>query len=166
MPMVAFNSKFPEIGPKETRTVILLDPEQNREGRIPAGEYSFFEYYCDDTSCDCRRVFLRVFAPHTGHKVWASINYGWEPRAYYQKWSNGLSGVTDEMSGATLDPLHEQSPYAEDLLTLFKEFVLQDQSYIERLKRHYRMFKETLCPKEREVTVVKRKIPKKKLKGR
>jgi hypothetical protein len=39
-----------------------------------------------------------------------------------------------------LDPLNTQSDYAEELLALFEEIVL-DEEYEERLKRHYRMVK-------------------------
>ena len=37
-----------------------------------------------------------------------------------------------------------QTPLAPALLKLVKEVLLQDEAYVERIKRHYRMFREKL----------------------
>jgi hypothetical protein len=42
-----------------------------------------------------------------------------------------------------LDPLNEQSEFAEDFLDLFRRVVL-DEPYRLRLRRHYQLFREEL----------------------
>src|SRR5205807_1556578 len=99
---------------------------------IPAGEYVFVDAYCTDPHCDCERVMLNVAERKRG--IVATISYGFNPaktRAFF-KGPNPF-----------LDPLNTQSAYAEELLALFEEVVL-DEEYQERLKRHYRMVKEAL----------------------
>ena len=49
-----------------------------------------------------------------------------------------------EIRGASLDPLQPQSRYAEQFLDLFRELLMPDHGYVERLARHYRMFKDSL----------------------
>ena len=51
MPFVPFYSRFPELGPRETRTVKIL----NREP-LPPDTYAFVDAYCDERKCDCRRT--------------------------------------------------------------------------------------------------------------
>lgn len=46
-------------------------------------------------------------------------------------------------AGASLDPLNVQTPYSAALLGLFEE-LLADPAYVERLKRHYTMFKAAI----------------------
>ncbi|MBI4674977.1 MAG: hypothetical protein HY741_25330 [Chloroflexi bacterium] len=66
----------------------------------------------------------------------------WEPLAFYEKWA-GNKEIARKMAGAELDMLNRQTKYAHALLKLF-EFLLQDEAYVERLKRHYWMFKAKL----------------------
>jgi hypothetical protein len=51
-----------------------------------------------------------------------------------------------DMAGATLDPLMPQSSQASLFRELFTDVVLRDPAYVERLKRHYAMFKAALPP--------------------
>ena len=44
-------------------------------------------------------------------------------------------------SGAFLDPICEQSEHAPEFLEFFEWMITQDPAYVERLKRHYAMFK-------------------------
>ena len=136
MPMAAFGSRFPEIALKETRSMTLRG-----HAVLPDGEYGFLEFYCDETGCDCRRALFMVVSPDPSLPVWATINYGWESRDYYAKWM-GDPKLTDEAYGASLEPLGRQSPFAAALLKLFVE-VVADDAYVERLKRHYALFKST-----------------------
>jgi len=106
---------------------------------LPDGEYGFLELYCDDPACDCRRAVIQVIAPTSGANVWATINYGWESLEFYEKWV-GHKETARDACGATLDPINLQSEYAGALLRLFTQ-ILQDQAYVERLKRHYLLFK-------------------------
>ena len=138
MPMTLFMEKFPEVGPRETRSVRLThDPD------LPDGEYGFFEFYCDEPGCDCRRVTVQVLRPETGwSKIWATISYGWESLEFYRQWGGHHSDPV-EMKGPYLDTLNPQSEYSPALLNLFR-VVLQSPDYVERLKRHYQMFREAV----------------------
>jgi hypothetical protein len=111
---------------------------------LPDGQYGFLELYCDDPGCDCRRVIINVVTP-TGPQTLATINYGWESIEFYTQWMHGDKELAREMQGATLDFLNPQSQHADALLNLFK-WVLEDQAYVERLKKHYALFKSALLP--------------------
>src|SRR5215813_4350966 len=47
------------------------------------------------------------------------------------------------LKGPYLDPLNPQTKYSAALLNLFR-FLLQSPDYVERLKRHYQMFRESV----------------------
>ena len=136
MPMAPLYERFRELAFRETRSVIVPCA-----GIVPAGEYGFLEFYCNEPNCDCRRVLLQVIRSHTGTRVWASINFGWETVGFYERWFHGDADLAREMAGATLDPLNPQSVHSEGLLRLFREVVLKDAAYVERLRRHYLLFK-------------------------
>jgi hypothetical protein len=142
MPMSPFMNRFPDLAAKETRVATILG-----DAEIPKGEYAFVEWYCDEDGCDCRRVMIQVIERSTKRKVWASINYGWEKPGYYVKWV-GSPSLAKDMAGAILDPINPQSECAPALLEIF-ETILQDPDYVERLKRHYAMFKGTQPPRSR-----------------
>lgn len=151
--MTAFFAKFPEIAINETRTIFVKGGSD-----IPDGEYGFIETYCEDTACDCRRVLIQVLSPQTPGKVWATINYGWESLEFYEKWFTNKD-LAKECMGATLDPLNPQSKYAHKLLEIFNHIVL-DKEYIERLKRHYSMFKGSSSTKRNRLKKQNRKAKK------
>lgn len=142
MPMSPFVSRFPGLGERETRVATIIEDDV-----LPAGEYAFFEFYCDEPGCDCRRVAIRVVERSTERKTWANINYGWEKPEYYVK-ALGSPGLARLASGAMLDPMLPQSEHAPALLRLFEE-ILEDPAYRERLKRHYAMFKGGGPPRSR-----------------
>jgi hypothetical protein len=137
MKMVAFYERFGEIAFDETRTLSV--PAGNP---VPADEYGYLEYYCIDKECDCRRVIIRVLGRHSGNKVWASISYGWEKPSFYHKGSPGMKNAAD-WSRPTLDPLNPQTAHSESFLAAFKQMI-QDKAYVDRLKRHYKMFKKSV----------------------
>lgn len=132
--MEAFFSRFGDLAFKETRAVTI--PAGNP---VPAGEYGFIEYYCTDNNCDCRRVIIKVLSQDSGEKVWAVISYGWESVAFYRKWSPRTDNA-EKCARPTLDPLNPQSEYAEHLLAFFEQMI-QDKAYVDRLKHHYKMFR-------------------------
>jgi hypothetical protein len=138
--LVPFTRLFPELGHKETRVVEFPD-----EGELPKGRYAFLENYCDNPACDCRRVVLCVVNEAVPREILASINFGWESLEYYAKWMGSKEDARD-MVGATLDPVLPQSSQARLLHGLFKDVVLRDPAYVERLKWHYAMFKAALPP--------------------
>jgi len=138
MPMTLFMERFREVGARETRSAKITEP-----GDLPVGEYGFLEYYCDEPGCDCRRVTIRVLRPETGwSKILATISYGWESADFYRKWSVAGSDPI-EMQGPDLDRLNPQTQYSSGLLDLFR-FLLESTEYVDRLKRHYRMFRESV----------------------
>ncbi len=136
MGMLAFFERFGDLAFKETRSVIV--PAGNP---VPADEYGFLEYYCycTDEDCDCRRVIIRVVGQNSGEYIWATISYGWEKPDFYRKWSPGTENAA-EWSRPTLDPMNPQSAQAEGFLALFSQMI-QDKAYVDRLKRHYKMFR-------------------------
>ena len=86
---------------------------------------------------------IDVLRPETGwSKIWATISYGWESLDFYRKWG-GAGSDPIEIKGPYLDPLNPQTRYSSALLNLFR-FLLQSTDYVERLKRHYQMFRDTV----------------------
>jgi hypothetical protein len=136
--MAEFASRFRELAARETR-VIMLPIAQNG---LPAAEYGFLEFYCNEPTCDCRRVLIQVRRADDPETTIATINYGWETEAFYARWLQGDREGAREICSAELDPLNAQSALAPALLSLFRGIVLSDAAYIARLKRHYKMFKE------------------------
>ena len=137
MAMTPFYTRFRDLAFQEMRVATV----QGRSD-MPDDEYGFLELYCDEPDCDCRRVIINVISRTDGPKVWATINYGWESPEFYVRWARYAEAAQD-MAGAVLDPLNPQSRYSSALLKLF-EFVLEDEAYVDRLKRHYQMFKAAL----------------------
>jgi hypothetical protein len=129
---------------EETRSISL--PEGTE---LPADEYAFIEFYCDDPKCDCRRVIFQVWRKSTRNKVWATITYGWETPEYYAQWSHG-PGLVDpsEMASAVLEQISPQTELSAHLLQLCKNLLLSDENYVARLKRHY----HEACPGRKSLT--------------
>ncbi|TSC54291.1 MAG: hypothetical protein LiPW30_715 [Parcubacteria group bacterium LiPW_30] len=136
MPMVPFYTRFPDLAEKETRVLTV----QGWPG-FPNGEYGFLELYCDDPKCDCRRVVIWAATEKPEAKIWATINYGWERIEFYERWMRDEQ-MAQECVGATLDPFNIQTQYSHILLEQFR-YILQDQAYVKRLKKHYELFKST-----------------------
>lgn len=138
MPMTPFMERFPKLAPQETRSVTVAGRKD-----LPDGAYGFVELYCNEPGCDCRRVIINVLRPETGwRKAWATIGYGWESLAFYRKWG-GPHIDPAELKGPYLDPLNQQSEYSPALLDLFR-FLIEAPDYVERLQRHYQMFRESV----------------------
>ncbi len=145
MYMTPFLRLFPDLAMIEMRTATVEATVQDVDG-LPDGNYGFFELYCDDPECDCRRVMINVISRDTGAKVWATINFGWEDSPFYRAWSHDAPDA-DKFAGASLDPLNAQTRHSPTLLALFN-LVLEDAAYIARLKSHYQMFKAALPQKK------------------
>lgn len=138
MPFSLFQEKFEEIAEKETRSIILFsDPD------LPDDQYGLIESYCDEPDCDCRRVFFNVFALQR-EEIVAVIAYGWESKKFYAEWlGDNDPEIIKELQGPVLNTASRQSKLAPALLEKVK-YILKDKNYVERLKRHYKMFKETI----------------------
>jgi len=137
--MSPFTDRFPDVAERE---MLVLHIQQPGLSVLP-GEYGFFEWYCEDDGCDCRRVLLQVLSPKHPHKILASINYGWESAAFYTRWMHDDKEAGREITSASLDPLNPQSELADALLNGFRDYVRGDSFYPQTLKRHYEMFKGT-----------------------
>lgn len=136
MPMAPFFGRFRDLTFREMRSATVRGQPD-----LPDGEYGFLELYCDEVNCDCRRVLIQVVSPTT-RSVWATLNYGWESQAFYERWFHDRE-LARHAQGVTIEPFGEQTAYAPALRRLF-EFVLGDPAYVERLKRHYAMFKQAI----------------------
>ena len=130
-----FYERFPEIAEKETRTIMVMKHES-----IPNGNFGLIEMYCNESSCDCRRVFFDVY-DWEHKKSMAIIAFGWESERFYARWYGDSDPDTiRELKGPVLNLGSPQSKYASSFLNLI-EGILKDSNYISRLKRHYRIFK-------------------------
>lgn len=138
MPYEAFHARCPEIADKETRVVTVL---QSTSLGVPAGDYCFIELYCNDVGCDCRRVFFDVRSP-TSTEDLAVVAYGWESPSFYARWLGSADPRDIEaLKGPVLNLASPQSPLAPAILEIVRNLLLRDEAYVERLKRHYQMFK-------------------------
>jgi len=148
--MIPFGKRFPGLAERETRTVTFLS--ECNDWNLPAGKYAFLESYCGDRKCDCRRVFINVGylerSPAGKEKVriLATIGYGWDTLDYYSKWFGRGKFTPDEelvreFKGPILEIGGVYSEHSEKLLKFFKEVMLNDAVFIQRLKKHYKLFK-------------------------
>lgn len=136
-----FYERFGELALQETRSLTTHD-----DPSLPDDDYGFLEAYCNDAGCDCRRVFFNV-ASRTRGEILAVIAYGWESKAFYAKWfRRNDPEMVEQLQGPILNPMSQQSALAPALLGAVRDILLKDPAYIERLKRHYRMFKEKVDP--------------------
>lgn len=149
MPYIAFHEKFQEIAKKETRLITAIgDPE------LPKGDYVLLESYCDEIGCDCRRVFFNIFS-ESRNEIVAVIAYGWENPKFYADWfGDSDPRVIEDLKGPSLNPASPQSELAPILLDRIK-YILEDGHYIERIKRHYRMFKDLIEKESRKEASIK-----------
>lgn len=149
-----FYDYFPKIAQKETRTITVLEDYYN----LPRGHYGLIEMYCSDQNCDCRRVFLNVVASWSG-KSEAIIAFGWESENFYAKWygiaetdkkENSKQLTVDDryaiemLKGPCLNPSSPQGKYAELILEIVTMQALLDLNYVDRIKKHYKIFKKKL----------------------
>lgn len=141
-----FVERFGELALKETRVATVFT---DNEFGLPPDEYGLLEAYCNDENCDCRRVFFNVVAKKNNKPI-AVVTYGWETEEFYLNWMGGNDSLSrkmaKEMVGLELNMGSPQSKYANAALKLVRS-VLQDENYVARIKRHYKMFKETVDQK-------------------
>ena len=142
MPYTLFYSYCPEIAEKETRVISILS--SNNELGLPIGDYGFLELFCDE--CDCRRVFITVMK---GEKSLATLFWGWGSVEFYEKsfFTKDKKYIMEELIGPNLNHMSQQSILAPKVLKLFIKELFADKLYLERIKRHYKQFKEELDSK-------------------
>lgn len=139
MPFIPFYTKFPDIAEQETRSLIMRgDPE------LPDDTYALIELYCDEENCDCRRVFFNVYSENT-KKLLAVVAYGWEKRQHYIDWiRNDNPDIIDALVGPCLNSGSPQSEFAQALLKKVNFILKNDVPYVQRLKRHYKIFRKAI----------------------
>jgi len=137
---VLLHDLLPGLAENETRTVILTQATAD----LPADYYSFCEMFCDERGCDCRRVFFYVISTNR-RSVEAVIAYGWESADFYARWMKQPDPASVvELQGPCLNFGSPASELAPALLRLFQSTLLPDAAYIDRVKRHYRLFRERI----------------------
>jgi len=139
---------LPEIALEETRTITVL-PTSNIS--LPPGNYGLVEMYCNDEDCDCRRVLFDVTFSNTMESV-AFIGFGWDSIDFYAKWYLGkkvnlrkipredVNSILD-FKGPALNAMSPQSDLAPVILDFVSGYLQEDTEYVNRLKRHYKMFR-------------------------
>jgi uncharacterized protein YchJ len=153
---------LPDVAEKETRSITVMPG--NHFG-LPTGEYGLVEMYCNDEDCDCRRVIIMVLIRGINEPV-AYISYGWESMDFYASWYMGKKTSYSEldadsklgiqgMNGVQLNVMSPQSEIASTVLEMVNMQCLQDKSYTDRLKRHYKQFRDKITEKHQEISNVK-----------
>jgi hypothetical protein len=141
MPFAPFDEYFRELAETETRIITI---PLGGASDLPADSYLFRELFCNERNCDCRRVFFSVFSERQ-KRTEAIVAYGWETKAFYAKWMGNADLATlVEMQGPILNPGSSQSPLAPEILRLTEEVLLKDPAYLERIKRHYALFRQKI----------------------
>jgi len=150
MAYTSFHEKFPEIAEKETRVITAINNPE-----LPPGNYDLLESYCNEVDCDCRRVFFNVYSEGRNELV-AVIAYGWEDSKFCADWfGDNDPQIIGELKGPILNSASPQSKLAPVLRDIVEKYVLKDEHYIERIKRHYRMFKDLIEKEHRDETSIK-----------
>jgi len=142
MPYVLFHEYFPETAKRETRTITVPDPSCFG---VPAGDYGLLELsFCDEPGCDCRRVLFSVLSRQR-NSLDAVIAYGWESLDFYTQWMRDDDpDIIATLKGLSLNLMSPQSKHAPALLDLLRDMLFRDSEYVERIQRHYRMFREKI----------------------
>lgn len=151
MYFISLTDVLPEIGFSETRSCTFFnDPS------VPNGSYAFLELYCIDPKCDCQ--FVRFFVMDEKGQEQACITYGWKDKAFYDK---TFLTPDHNFPGPDFAMLHPQGRHARFFLDFCKTTLLQDAAYVERLKRHYALFKKET--KKRDLSELIRPSPSEKV---
>ena len=139
MPYQLFHDLFPDMAGKETRTITVFG-DRSKTG-LPPGEYAFCEMFCNEPGCDCRRVFFYVMASFR-KRCEAVIAWGWESPEFYANWfHHDDPEVIADLMGPCLNIGSPRSELAGPILDLARSVLLKDEAYVERIKRHYQLFR-------------------------
>jgi hypothetical protein len=140
-----FHDLFPELAEAETRSITVL--HDRSEIGLPPGRYTFYEMFCNDRGCDCRRVFFYVVSSFRQGPE-AVIAWGWESPEYYADWlgDDDPEGIAD-MIGPCQNSMSQCSELAGPLVDVVRDWLLRDEAYVDRVKRHYRLFRARIDAK-------------------
>lgn len=136
LPLRAFNGIFPHHPKLEP---LHLKPSKHIPEEI-AGVYEISDLYCQDPSCDCRKVSL-IF--YKNKKVWATVAYGWKSEAFYRRWGLDKS-ASHSLAKGFLDTFSHQSEVSPIFLKAFLLTLKKDPKFIASLKARYALFKKTI----------------------
>jgi superfamily II DNA or RNA helicase len=135
--IVAFYRICPDI---DARTQVI---SLRHHPLLPDGNYRLEDGFCTNPDCDCRTVYISVIAEKRS-KVLATITFGWEPLEFYRRWMRpGKIEDLIQLRGPALMSGAPQTEFSQALLELVAPG-LRERSYVSRLKRHYRLFKDAL----------------------
>lgn len=136
-----FRDLFPDIAKSETRTLTV---SEHSDYDLPAAHYTFIEMFCDEPGCDCRRVFFYVVSSlREGPE--AVIAYGWGSTAFYEKWMGDDDPLyIEQLKGPVFNLSSPRSGLANAVMELCKNELLNNEEYMERVKRHYQMFRRKI----------------------
>lgn len=139
MPYQLLYDLMPEIAEAETRTVSVFGEESGTG--LPPGQYSFCEMFCNERGCDCRRVFFYVVTSFRQGPQ-AVVAWGWETLDFYAKWLHDDDpDIIADLIGPSLNLGSPETDLSDGILNLTRDILLKDELYIERIKRHYRLFR-------------------------
>lgn len=126
----------------QVRTVRL-----RQNGQLPGGNYRFIDTHCTDPGCDCRKTMILVYRDDV-HV--STINFGWEPAAFYQAWMGAASedDLAISMSGASIDITSPDGVPPREMLALFH--ALLDEAWIAKFKLHYTGVKAKVAEIEKQ----------------
>ena len=161
MPYQLFHDLFPVTAKAETRSITVLGDESGTG--LPPGHYGFCEMFCNEPGCDCRRVLFYVVSSFREDPV-AVVAWGWETPEFYVEWLHDDDPeIIAELIGPTLNLGSPETELSEAILELVRDVLLQDNSYVERVKQHYQQFRKRIDA-ETGRTKAKRKPRKKRRK--
>lgn len=125
----SFFDEFPDLMSTEVRYLKFLNSPTDSRSLIPKGRYEFFEFFCSNVNCDCKKAIIKVMS-YELNKSWAIIRYGW--------------GAGRRKPEFQLDPGNVDDPLSNEFLEFFKEMIRRDQHYAARIEKHYLQFKKRM----------------------
>ena len=154
MPYQSFHDLCPQTAEAETRSITVLGDDSPTG--LPPGQYVFCESFCNEPRCDCRRVFFCVISSFRRGPE-AVIAWGWEKPEFYAMWMHDDDPETvRRLVGPCLNLGSPATELADALLDLARNVLLRDAAYVERVKRHYRMFRNKIDAKAKAEIKAKR----------
>lgn len=150
MPYQLFHDVLPEIAERETRVLRLV---RVAEAGPLEPRYSFLEMFCNEPGCDCRRVFFYVMSSDR-QALETVIAWGWEPPAFYARWiRDDDAAVIAEIKGPALNRGSPHTSRAPVILSMVENILLRDEAYVDRIKRHYALFRAEIDRRDKSSRV-------------
>jgi len=134
---ISFHSRFEEIALRETKIITVSSDNAD----FPSEKYYLVESYCEDNSCDCRKVMINIIPVSNPKEILATIGYGWESVKFYEEWMFGDKKTAKELVGAYLELGGQQSRHSQHFLEIFKTVI--DEKYKKTIVRHYELWKSS-----------------------